>query len=161
MSKHLYQIFSRFSKKPDTACVHNTDVKNDFVCFFPPFFPKAQHQHRNTAVHHVWRLGCHPSPGLQRGEPADVSTPIHSQRNKLVNTQVKAIENPQNTEYEGTVCLVRRKIGSQNRMVQECLQPEKLSRCVLNPIHYAKQHCSIWDDTDLSRLLHHTISALQ
>lgn len=122
--------------------------------FFPP---KAQHQHRDAAVHHFWRLGRHPSPGLQRGEPADVSNPIHSQRNKLANTQVKAIENPKNTVYEGTVCLVRRKVGSQNRMVQECLQPEKL----LNPERYAKQHCSIWDDTDLLRLVHHTISALQ
>lgn len=35
---------------------------------------------------------------------------------------------------------------------------KKLCRCVPNPIRYAKQHCAIWDDTDLPRLAHHAIS---
>lgn len=38
-------------------------IINDPILFLL-FIPKAQHQHRHAAVHHVWRLGRHPSPGL-------------------------------------------------------------------------------------------------
>lgn len=42
---------------------------------FVPFLvvSKAQHQHRHTAVHYLWRLGCNSGSGLQWGQPVNVS----------------------------------------------------------------------------------------